>query len=184
MTRPRPHRVAAALLLLSAPAISAQAVPYAEVGVAVPLGLLSSIAAPGPLVTAGLAARPAAPGVQFGADIWYARARHDAGDARSDLAGVTAWVAYALEAAGSLEVAPTLGIGALAHSRRSHDFPGLDATRAGLSLELGLVASAPVGRVRVLLSGSYLRGTGATGSAAFPTELASLTAGVVLPLGG
>jgi hypothetical protein len=115
--------------------------------------------------------------------VTFARATHREGNANSELIGLTAWVGYALRS-DFLTLLPHVGVGALSHARHSDDFPGLDSSRAGVAVRVGLRLSVPVGRLRVFAAGSYERGLGSLGTAAFPTELGTVSGGVALPLGG
>jgi len=168
---------------LGAPA-RAQTSIYAEVGAAVPSGRFSAIASPGAWIAAGAVRRGNPAGLGMGVAVSYARAEHSSGDARSDLTGVTAWTSLAIRPLEAFEFEPWLGMGVQAHARRSSDYPGLDATRAGCTVELGARASAPIGRLHVFVAGRYRWGLGALRSPAFPSDVVITTLGVQLPLVG
>jgi hypothetical protein len=120
----------------------------------------------------------------MGGEVSYARAGHASGDARSELAGLMAWASYRVRLTLPLDLEPWAGLGALVHARRSSDYPGLDSERAGLAAELGVRGSLPMGRLRAFAGVSYVLGLGALHTRSFPSEFASVTAGIMLPLRG
>ena len=174
-------RLVLALLFLPAAGASAQLNGYVDIGAALPAGTFAEVANPGPRVAAG-ALREAASGITFGADVAYARATHSAGEASSELIGLTAWVGYSLRA-DVVTVMPLAGVGVLSHARRADDFPGLDSTRAGAAARVGLRVSGHVGRLGLFAAGGYEKGLGSLGTSAFPSDFGTVSAGVTLPLG-
>lgn len=171
-------------LLLGAAAASGQTRAFVAVGGMVPLGDFASVAEPGVAVAAGVLRSAGARGLVMGLEASYGRGSHASGDARSDLYALTGLVGFALGGLGAVEVMPVAGVGALVHARRSAASPGLDATRAGPGMTLGLRATLPVSGVRVSAAGSYVLGFGDVNGPAFPTELLSVMAGVMIPFGG
>ena len=119
----------------------------------------------------------------MGLEASYGRGGHASGDARSDLYVLTGLVGFALGGTGRVELMPVAGVGALVHARRSASSPGLDATRTGPGVTLGLRTTLPLRSVRVFAAGSYVLGLGDVNSPAFPTELLGVTAGVTIPIG-
>jgi hypothetical protein len=119
----------------------------------------------------------------MGVEVSYGRAPHAGDDARSDVYALMGLVAYTLEGLGSVRLTPLAGVGALMHARRSGDYPGLDATRAGPGAMLGIRATLAVGGLDAFARGSYVLGFGDANTAAFPTEFSSVAAGVAIPLG-
>lgn len=180
MVMASPLTIAAAALLLGGGAASAQASAFVSAGAVVPLQDFATVARTGPAVAAGVVFETGVPRLTAGVEGAYGWADHTFGDARSDLYALMGVAAYTLSGFGSLELRPLGGLGVLAHARRSADFPGLDATRAGLGGMVGLRAAIPIGGVHAFVSGSYLRGLGGMHSGAFPTQLALVTAGVTL----
>jgi hypothetical protein len=178
-----PLMVSAVALLLGAGASSAQTRVFVAGGAMVPLGDFASVAEPGPGVGAGVLLGAGTRGLVMGVDASYARGSHSSGDARSDVYGLTGLIGYTLGGLGAVELTPLLGAGALVHTRRSAALPGLDATRAGPGASLGLRATFPVGGGRAFAAGGYVLGFGDVNTAAFPTKLLSLTAGVTISLG-
>lgn len=176
--------VPAVVFLLGAGAASAQTRAFVAGGAVLPLGDFAAVAEPGAAIAAGVLLDVGSRGLAVGVEASYGRARHSIGDARSDVYGLTGLVAYTLGGLGPVELAPTLGVGALVHARRSGDLPGLDATRAGAGATLGLRATVAVGGARAFAAGSYILGFGNVNAAAFPTEFSSVTVGVTVPLGG
>jgi hypothetical protein len=174
--------IPAALLASGAAGAAAQTRAYLEVGAALPAGDFASIAQAGPLVAGGIARSVGRPGVELSVEVAYARSDHVHGNARSDVVSLTAWAGYTIRGLGSIEVMPLVGLGAVAHSRRSRDYPGLDSTRWGRAARLGLSVSAPTGGVRVSAAAGYLRGVGDFATGAYPTQLASVMLGVSIPL--
>ncbi len=173
----------AVALLLGSGAASAQTRVFAGGGAVVPAGEFASVADPGAALSAGVLREAGTSGLAMGVELSYGRARHSTGDARSDVYGLMGLVAYTLGDLGSVRLTPLVGVGALAHARRSGDLPGLDATRAGPGAVLGIRATLTVGGLDAFVEGSYVRGFGDANTAAFPTEFLGLTAGVTFPLG-
>lgn len=180
MATPSPLTIAIAALMLAGGAVSGQASAFAAAGALVPLQDFTTVAKAGPAVVAGVVFDTDVPRLAAGLEATYGWANHRLGNARSDVYALMGFAAYTLSGFGPLEISPLLGLGAIAHARRSDDFPGLDATRAGLGGMVGLRAAIPLGRVHAFTSGSYVRGAGGMHSEAFPTQLVLLTAGVTL----
>ena len=175
-----PLPIAVAALLLGGSAASAQASAFVAAGAIVPLEDFNTVAEAGPALAAGVVFETRAPRLSAGVEGVYGWANHRLGDARSDVYALMGFAAYTLSGLGTLELRPRVGVGAIAHARRSDEFPGLDATRAGMGGMLGLHAAIPIGRVHAFASGSYVRGAGGMDSEAFPTQLVLVTAGVTL----
>ncbi len=171
------------MLLVFGGAASAQTRVFLAGGGIVPVGDFASVADPGPTVAAGVLREAGTRGLAMGVEISYGRAPHAGGDARSDAYGLLGLVAYTFDGLGSVRLTPLVGVGALMHARRSGDFPGLDATRAGPGAMFGIRAMLPVGGLDAFAAGSYVLGFGDANTAAFPTEFLSVTAGLAIPLG-
>ena len=175
-----PSMISVVALLLGAGAAYAQTSAFVAAGAVFPVSDFAAIADPGPAVAAGVVLEGVVPRLVVGAEGSYGWAEHTLGDARSDVYSVMAFAGYPLSGLGTLEVTPLAGLGGIAHARRSEDFPGLDATRAGLGAMIGLRLAFPVGRLRGFAAGSYASGIGDMNSDAFPTETLLLTAGVTI----
>lgn len=104
-----------------------------------------------------------------------------AGD-RSHVYGLDVLVGYDVGSASGMRLTPRAGIGGVVHSSRSEGFPGLNASRRGLTLTLGATVARQAGRLRPFLSWGYARGLGDLGSDSFPTEWMTIGLGLEIPL--
>ena len=170
--------------LLLGGGLSAQTTAHLSAGVVFPAGDFAAIGDPGMALAGGLTVDPAGQGFTMGAEASYGRSVHASGDARSDVYSLTGLVGYGFGGLGPVEITPLAGLAGVVHARRSGAFPGLDATRGGVALSVGLRATVVSARITPYVAGSYLLGLADLNTAAFPTELATVTAGVVVPLGG
>lgn len=153
-------------------------------GAGFPLGDFGDVADVGFQGAAIAAVRPGSGRLALAAKASYGRAPHAIEGDRSDLVGLSALARYPLIDAEGGRLSALWGAGVLWHSRRSDRFPGLDATRVGAAVDVGLAASRPVGGVRLLVSLFYTRGLGALDSESFPTELMAASIGITVPLTG
>lgn len=117
-----------------------------------------------------------------GAAAFYGANPHGIAGERSKLYGVSVLAGYTVAQPYGVDLSLLAGLGAMIHARRSDAFPGLDASKRGLSVSTGVSLSRPVGRMGVFVSGLYVRGLGKLNSASYPTELFLVAGGVSVPL--
>lgn len=174
--------LSAALAALPA-GVNAQASVLVGGGAAVPLAGFGDVADVGFQVEGGGTVPLGRAGVLARAVAFYGRNGHRIAGDRSELYGVTVLGGYAVELGSDVRLTPWIGIGGAVHARKSESFPGLDASRRGLTLTGGGTVSRGVGRVRVLASVFYVRGVGDLGGDAYPTQLVTVGGGLEIPLG-
>lgn len=148
---------------------------------AVPLGDFADVGVVGAQGVLG-ASLAVAGGAVVEARGFYGRNGHRIEGERSELYGVTVLGGYRMDVGGEVLVTPWVGLGGAVHAHKSEPYPGLEASRSGLTLDGGVAVSRAVGRVRVFGSAFYTRGLGELGGA-FPTELVTLGAGLEFPIG-
>lgn len=174
-------RAPVVLLLLLLPAGgSAQVSVVAGGAGAVPLGDFADVADVGFQGVLG-ASVELGNGAVVGAQAFYGRNGHRVDGERSDLYGLAVLAGYRWHADGGVALTPWIGLGGMAHAHKSEPYPGLEASRGGLSVHGGATVSKAVRRLRVFGSVFYTRGLGRLGTT-FPTELVSLGAGIEVPL--
>ena len=162
---------------------SAQASILVGGSAAVPLAGFGDVADVGFRVEAGGTAPLGRGGALARAVAFYGRNAHRIAGDRSELYGATVLAGYELDLGSDVRLTPWIGIGGAVHARKSEAFPGLEASKRGLTVTGGGTVSKGVGRVRVLASVFYLRGLGDLGGDAFPTQLVTLGGGLEIPLG-
>jgi hypothetical protein len=172
-----------ALLALLPAAGTAQGSLHAGGSAAVPLARLGDIAELGFQTGLGATFALGRGGAVVGIEGFYGRNAHRIAGERSDLYGATVRAGYAIPFAGDVRLTPWVGLAGAVHARKSEPYPGLEASRRGLSLTGGATLSKGVGGIRVFASAFYLRGLGRLGGDTFPTELVSLGGGIEVPLG-
>lgn len=167
----------------AAPArIEAQADLFVGGAAVIPVGDFGAIADLGYQGLVGGTVDLGVGGFAVGGTGFYGRSPHTVDGDRSVLFGATALVGYTVAEPYGARVRGWAGLGGMVHQRRSDNFPGLDASRRGLSLSGGATVSRSVGHVAVLVSALYTRGLGDIGGSAYPTELVTLGAGLSVPL--
>lgn len=162
--------------------VGAQASVSAGGGAAIPLADFGDVADVGFQAQLGGTLPLGQAGAVVGATGFYGRNSHRLAGERSDLYGVTVLGGYRLDVARDVRVTPWVGVGGTVHAHKSESYPGLEASRRGLTLTGGGTLSKGVGRVRVFASAFYVRGLGDLGGVTFPTELVTLGGGVEIPL--
>jgi hypothetical protein len=170
------------LALLSPVAAVAQAAVFVGAAAAIPVGDFGGVADLGYQGRAGATVDLASTGFVVGVAGFYGSHPHEISGDRSDLYGATVTGGYEIAEASGVRVTAWAGLGGMIHARKSDTFPGLDASKRGLTVSAGGSAVRPVGRVSVFLSALYTRGLGDLGTSAYPTELVTLGAGVAVPL--
>jgi hypothetical protein len=170
--------VALAALLSVLPADSrAQVSLTLGAGASVPLGGYGDVAELGAEGRVG-ARLPLDSSVRLAADAFFVRNGHDVDGDHSELYGVNVLVGYALEVGTGLDLTPWGGVGGVVHARKSSSFPGLNASRRGVAVTVGLTLSKALGRMSPYLSSFYARGVGDLGTDSYPTEWLAIGAGV------
>lgn len=151
----------------------AAAIPIADFGEVADLGIQGSL---GGTVDVGMT------GFALRATGFFGSYPHSIAGERSDLYGATVLAGYTVAEAYELRFRVWAGVGGTVHARKSDRFPGLDASRRGLTVSGGASVSRPVGRVNVFASGLYTRGLGDLGTSSYPTEFVTIGGGVSIPL--
>lgn len=114
---------------------------------------------------------------------FYGRSPHAVPGNRSELYGLTVLGGYRLGRAYGLALTAWAGLGGAVHSRRSDTFPGLDASRRGLTVSGGATVTRSLGRVGVFVLALYMRGVGELDTGSYPTEWVAIGGGLEIPLG-
>jgi len=171
-----------ALALLGPGRATAQATVFAGGVAALPVGDFADVAEPGYRVHSGGMVDLGTTGFLVGATGFFGSNPHTIEGERSDLYGVTVLGGYTVAEAQSIRFTGWVGLGGMIHTRKSDVFPGLDASKRGLTLSVGGSVSRPVGRIGVFVSGLYTRGLGDLGTSTYPSEFVTLGGGVAIPL--
>ncbi|MDH3207849.1 MAG: hypothetical protein OEO79_14690 [Gemmatimonadota bacterium] len=177
------HAVLTLFAAVAACDVSAQATVFAGGAATVPVSDFGTIADLGYLGFLGGTVEVGSAGLAVGAAGFFGSNQHKIAGERSDLYGMTVMVGYTVAEAYEVRFRTWGGLGGMVHARRSDTFPGLDASKRGLSVSVGAEASRAAGRVRVFASGLYTHGLGALGTSSYPTDIITLNGGVAVPLG-
>jgi len=151
----------------------AATVPVSDFGTVADLGYLGSIGGTMEVGTTGFAVAVAG---------FFGSNRHKIAGERSDLYGMTVLGGYTVAEANEFLFRTWGGLGGMVHARRSDTFPGLDASKRGLSVSVGAEVSRPVGPVSVFATGLYTHGLGDLNTSSYPTDIVTLSGGVAIPL--
>lgn len=163
--------------------VGAQMSVFAGGAAAFPLGGFGDVADVGFQASLGGTIPLGLDGAVAGLTGFFGRNSHRIAGDRSELYGATVSAGYGLELPRGVRLTPWVGLGGAVHARKSESYPGLEASKRGLTVSGGGSVSKEVGRVRVFASAFYLRGLGDLAGDAFPTQLVALGGGVSIPLG-
>ena len=162
---------------------SAQQTVFVGAGAVIPMGEFGSVADLGYQAQVGGTMQLAETHFVIGAAGFFGRADHEIPGERSTLYGATVLAGYSIATRYDLTVTGWAGLGGMIHAHESGTFPGLDASRRGLTVNAGGGVARPVGRVSAFVSALYTRGVGGLGTSAYPTEWITLGGGIAIPIG-
>jgi hypothetical protein len=161
----------------------AQMTVFVAGGGLVPLGGLADIAHLGPLAIGGVSMRIGGSPLSVGAEGLYGRSNHLTAGDRSDIYGASAVVSVALYEVELVTVRLSGGVGEATHAHHSTAYPGLEASRTGLTAGGGGTVAVRFDGVEAFLRAQYMRGLGGLDTRAFPTELMGAALGAAFPVG-